>query len=137
MCLILRWFYTGTFSRRKVQGLQRGLLKGRIGTINCKTFGTAFKEWTFCQYKLDEICLMDCMKCHPVKRASTQFIWMGIGNCIVSNQLECYLGWQMAACASATTGEEVEQIKLIVIFHGLVPVSIFWRAICFKDESAW
>lgn len=48
-----------------------------------------------------------------------------------------YLGWQMAACASATTGEEVEQIKLIVIFHGLVPVSIFWRAICFKDESAW
>ena len=43
----------------------------------------------------------------------------------------------MAACASATTGEEVEQIKLIVIFHGLVPVSIFWRAICFKDESAW
>ena len=43
----------------------------------------------------------------------------------------------MAACASATTGEEVEQIKLIVIFHGLVPVSIFWRAIYFKDESAW
>ena len=43
----------------------------------------------------------------------------------------------MVAFASATTGEEVEQIKLIVIFHGLVPVSIFWRAICFKDESAW
>lgn len=32
MCLILRWFCTGTFSRRKVQGLQRGLLKGRVCT---------------------------------------------------------------------------------------------------------
>ena len=44
----------------------------------------------------------------------------------------------MAGCASATIGEEVEQIKFIVIFHGLVPVqSIFWKAICFKDERAW
>lgn len=44
----------------------------------------------------------------------------------------------MAGCASATTSEEVEQIKFIVIFHGLVPVqSIFWKAICFKDERAW
>lgn len=64
-----RWFCTGTFSRRKVQGLQRGLLKGRIATINCKTFGTAFKEWKFCQYKLDEICLMDWMKCPPCEES--------------------------------------------------------------------
>ena len=32
MCLILRCFCTGTFSRRKFQGLQRGLLKGRVCT---------------------------------------------------------------------------------------------------------
>lgn len=42
---------------------QFSVRKGRVGTINSNSFSCAFKEWKYCQYKVNILRHMDWMKC--------------------------------------------------------------------------
>ncbi|XP_028412158.1 uncharacterized protein LOC114534881, partial [Dendronephthya gigantea] len=37
--------------------------KGRMGTINSKTFGSSFREWKYCQYELNKLRHINWMEC--------------------------------------------------------------------------